>query len=126
MKKILILFLIFFSTVVQASVDEDLCPTLNLGIQKSEATPVVKVAPEYPKSTGRYLPACVIVSFELKEKPGTEGKVLIPSNIKIESATIEVWKEPVKVAVSKWIYLSKNVEYRGRQYVDYRLYLANP
>ncbi|MCO1336763.1 hypothetical protein MO867_20765 [Microbulbifer sp. OS29] len=113
--------LILFSLAAQASENGAVCLDLDLDIPESEAKPVVKVAPILSKGNSKHLPTCIVVSFVLVAKPGSQGKALIPGNLKIEGSTDKAWKEPVKAAVSKWLYLSRGIEYRGRQYIIYRI-----
>ncbi|WHI50271.1 hypothetical protein P3339_17735 [Microbulbifer sp. MLAF003] len=120
-KNLLITGLILFSMVTQATENVDVCPNLDLDIPESKAKPTIKTIPVLPKGNGKYLPACIVVSFELAEIPKSEGRGLIPRKIKIEGSSNKAWDKPMEVAVSRWLYLSKGIEYRGRQYVIYKI-----
>ncbi|AWF80267.1 hypothetical protein BTJ40_05265 [Microbulbifer sp. A4B17] len=121
MKNLLVISLILFSMFTKASENLDICPKLDLDIPESKAKPTIKTAPSLPQGNGRHLPACIVVSFELVEISGSEGRGLMPSKVEIEGSSDKAWNKPVKAAVSRWLYVSKGIEYRGRQYVIYKI-----
>ncbi|WP_413664675.1 hypothetical protein ACG1BZ_05180 [Microbulbifer sp. CNSA002] len=121
MKSLIIPTLTVLFMAAQASESADNCPQLDLDIPESKAKPVIKTAPMRPLGISKHPPVCIIVSFELVEKPGSEGGGLVPGDIKIEGSSDKAWNIPVKVAVSRWLYLSKGIDYRGRQYVIYKI-----
>ncbi|WP_444906161.1 hypothetical protein ACJJIR_16525 [Microbulbifer sp. SSSA008] len=126
MKNSLVIILTLFSMASIARGDVNNCPKLNLNIPESKANPVIKVAPLRPLGTNRNLPVCVVVSFRLVEKTTSEGGGLVPGEIKIEGSSDKAWDTPVKVAVSRWLYLSEGIDYRGRQYVIYKIPSQSP
>lgn len=125
MKNLLIILLTLLSLPSKASGDVTNCPKLDLDIPESKAKPMIKITPVLPLGITKYPPACLIVSFELVEKPGSEGG-LIPGKIEIEGSSDRAWNIPVKIAVSRWLYLSEGIDYRGRQYVIYKIPSQSP
>ena len=122
-KSFLLGFLVLFTSFSNA---DEICPEYNMDFPISQAKPVVKVSPRPPRTTGRKFPACVVVSFELSEKPGSNGKGLIPTRVKTEVSTDKKWNKSVESAVKKWLYLAKNVEFRERQYYEFTFEVENP
>jgi hypothetical protein len=84
--------------------------------------PVVHVAPVYPAHAIEEQ-ACVIVSFSLHEKKGTNGKALVPVKIKAEAFTSKKFVKPSVKAVSKWLYLSKSANTKKRYYTEVKFEL---
>ena len=79
--------------------------------------PIVKVAPVYPQfGTTKPIPGCAVVKFTLAVQPGTEGKAMIPDKIEVVRATEPRFGEAAASAISKWLYLSKNVPSSNEYY----------
>ncbi|WP_045858673.1 hypothetical protein [Teredinibacter purpureus] len=111
MKNVFLIFSLFLAGLANA---EDGC-AIPQGTETGN--PLVKVSPKVSGS----IPSgsCALVSFMLKEKPGTEGKALVPTSIEVEKSTNKKLAKAVKTAVSKWLYLSKSHNATTKYYYSY-------
>ncbi len=96
-------------------------PAICPGVVEVEAIeapkPLVHVSPMYP-SHAKEGSACVVVTFSLEEKPGTDGKALVPVKIKVDGATSNKFIKPSIKAVEKWLFLSNKANVGQRYYTE--------
>ncbi len=123
--KILAIFTILLSVGASALTIEPaekpkgviVCPSAINMVAKKAPDPVVRVAPVFPQHA-KEDQACVVVSFSLKAKKGTEGKALVPVKVKAEAYSSKRFVKSSVNAVSKWLYLSEGVDPKERYYVE--------
>lgn len=111
MKKLFLIISLFLTDLTYAQ--ENCSPPQDANI----GNPVVMVSPKVSKDTSGG--ACALVSFMLKEKPGTEGKALMPTSIEVEKITDKKLAEPVKKAMSKWLYFNRSHNTSTKYYYSY-------
>ena len=58
------------------------------------------------------------MTFTLKEKPGTDGEALIPTEIRAEASTNKRFENSSVKAVRKWLFLSRKASLDQRYYVN--------
>lgn len=83
--------------------------------------PVVKVAPRYPnKGTQRLVPGCAVLTFSLDRSESSST----PKSIEIKYATEKRFGKSAKNALSKWLYINKNVPESDRYYMVFHFELS--
>ncbi|MCK7599087.1 hypothetical protein M0G74_17570 [Microbulbifer sp. CAU 1566] len=126
MKKIVAFIPLLFTLNSTASQADDPCPDVALSIPVSKEIPSELEPPKFPTHGDRFLPGCVIVSFELAEMSDSQGGTLVPINLKIEAESHKKWSRSALKSVASRKYSAENVEYRGRQWSKLTFYLGSP
>ena len=121
--KIRITFLIFLLAVgAVANADNVGCDETSSLDATLADNPVVKVAPKYPnKGTQKFIPGCALLTFSLDRSAPTST----PKDIKVERATEKRFGKAAKSALSKWLYINKNIPESSRYYVVFHFELSN-
>ncbi|WP_428819796.1 hypothetical protein [Microbulbifer sp. MCCC 1A16149] len=126
MKKLIAFIPLLFTLNSTASQGDDPCPEVALSIPASKEIPSEMEPPKFPTHGDRFLPGCVIVSFELAEARDSHGKTLVPVNLKIEAESHKKWNRSALNSVASRKYAAENVEFRGRQWSKIMFYLGAP
>ncbi|MGD8177400.1 hypothetical protein [Marinimicrobium sp. ARAG 43.8] len=84
--------------------------------------PLVRVAPEYPnKGTQSPVPGCAVLTFSLDRSESAST----PKSIEVEYETENRFGKAAKRALSKWLYLNKNVPESDRYYMVFHFELSD-
>ena len=118
-----VLLSVLFLMLAQKGVTSELsCEDVSSLNAVDAGNPVVKVAPEYPnKGTRSPVPGCAVLTFSLDRSESAST----PRSIKVEYETEKKFGKSAKKALSKWLYINKNVPDSDRYYVVFYFELAD-
>ena len=84
-----------------------LCPEVDGLSSLVEATPAIRVPPNYPYQLAKKkIQGCVILSYALSEENGNPNK-LVPKNIKAIASTNSAFQKESIKALKRWLFLAK-------------------
>jgi hypothetical protein len=73
--------------------------------------PFHDIKPEFPREMGPDISdGCAVIKFDLKEAPLSKGKVLVPKNIDVVTASDTPFATAAKEHVSKFLYLASSID----------------
>ncbi|MCL1124744.1 hypothetical protein [Shewanella surugensis] len=118
--KYFVVFLLFLVSL-EGVAKEAVCGNIDRINAVRADNPKVKVSASYPEmrpKSSRFqkelpppqMPGCAAVTFILVIKPGSEGELLIPRNVKIYNASETRFGFAAVEAVSKWVYSVEEVK----------------
>ncbi|MCW8092259.1 hypothetical protein [Alteromonas sp. ASW11-130] len=81
--------------------------------------PVLKINPKYPNSLSSSMPSgCAIVEYRLTEKPSSNSKALIPTDIVIIESSQDAFGLELQKAVGKWLFFTKaHPDYQNLKFI---------
>lgn len=79
-----------------------------------EARPLIQVGVPGAKKFDSN--SCATIVFELKVKPNTEGKGLVPTKVRIFSTNDKKFSKKAKKIAKKWLFRPKDTDQDGEYY----------